>query len=138
MINNPEKIEDRFKIHDKMNLIKYRVIWEYTSPYPNPTIFRTGDAVKIGAEYQEDPDWKDWFWCEGPENIKAWVPKQFLNIDGGIGTLKRDYNAMELIVSVGEDLLIHEIVNGFGMAEKPDGTRGWVPVRNLELDKSSQ
>jgi hypothetical protein len=39
---------------------------------------------------------------------------------------------MELSVVIGETLKVHEIVNGFGMAEKSNGTRGWVPMRNLE------
>jgi hypothetical protein len=43
---------------------------------------------------------------------------------------------MELSVSIGEELLIHEIVNGFGIAEKPDGIKGRMIMRNSELDES--
>ena len=62
--------------------------------------------------------------------------RQYLDIRGRKGTFKRKYNAMELSVSVSEELFVHEIVNGFGMAEKTSGMRGWVPMKNLEVDKS--
>ena len=115
--------------------VKYRVIKEYKSPYPDPLIFKKGDIVETGKEFTEDPDWKNWIWCERADNTKAWVPEQYLEITGKKGTFKKDYNAMELSVTVGEELLIYEIVNGFGMAEKPDGTKGWVPMKNVELEK---
>ncbi|MCI0495650.1 hypothetical protein L0Z72_11665 [candidate division KSB1 bacterium] len=120
----------------KTKPLKYRGTREYLSPYPEPLIFQRGDVVEIGKEFQDDPDWKNWLWCEGANHIKAWVPKQFLKINGTKGIFNRDYDAKELSIAVGEELLIHEIVNGFGMAEKPDGAKGWVPMRNVELDES--
>ena len=114
---------------------KYRVTKEYKSPYPDPIIFHKGDTVEVGQEFTDDPNWKDWIWCEGANDTKAWVPKQYLDIRERKGTFKRGYNAMELSVSVGEELVVYEIVNGFGMAEKPNGVRGWVPMKNMELDK---
>jgi len=42
---------------------------------------------------------------------------------------------MELTVKIGEELLVYEIVNGFGMSEKPDGKRGWVPMKNIEIEE---
>lgn len=41
---------------------------------------------------------------------------------------------MELSVKSGERLVVYEIVDGFGMSERPDGTRGWVPIRNMEIE----
>ncbi len=49
------------------------------------------------------------------------MPKQYLEIEGKEGTFIRDYNTMELSVSIGERLLVSEIINGFGMAENSDG-----------------
>ena len=109
---------------------RYHVKKAYTSPYPHPLIFRRGDAVELGREFADDPEWKDWVWCERADGPAAWVPKQHLDRTGGKATFKENYDARELSVSVGEALIVHEIVNGFGMAEKPDGTRGWVPMRN--------
>lgn len=111
---------------------KYRVIEAYISPYPDAIIFQEGDVVEVGKEFTDDPDWKDWVWCEGTGDTKAWVPRQYLDVNGDKGIFTRDYNAMELSASVGEELLVYEVVNGFGMSEKSDGTRGWVPIKNLE------
>jgi hypothetical protein len=111
----------------------YRVTKAYVSPYPDSIIFRMGETVEVGNEFTGDPDWKSWVWCEGVGDAKAWVPRQYLDVRGNRGTVTRDYDARELSVSVGEELFVYEIVNGFGMAEKSDGTRGWVPMKNLEL-----
>ena len=113
-------------------LVRYHVIESYRSPYPDPIVFHKGEKVLIGKEFTDDPDWKDWVWCEGQSGNKAWVPKQYLEIMGEQGVFITDYDAQELSVAIGETLCIHEIVNGFGMAEKQNGKRGWVPMKNLE------
>jgi hypothetical protein len=110
----------------------YRVIEAYRSPYPEPILFQKGEVVVVGEEFSDDPDWLGWIWCEGGGGNSAWVPEQYLQVRDGRGVFLRDYNAMELSISAGETLGVGEIVNGFGMAQKPDGLRGWVPMRNLE------
>jgi hypothetical protein len=112
----------------------YRVVRDYESPYPNSMSFLKGELVEVGQEFKDDPDWENWVWCEG-NNKKAWVPKQYIKILGANGIFERDYDALELSVQVGEKLVIHEIVNGFGLSEKPDGAKGWVPMRNLVIEK---
>jgi len=114
---------------------RYRVVKDYESPYPNSIVFQKGERVKVCKEFKEDPDWQNWIWCEGKNGKKAWVPEDYLNSDGRNGMFNREYNAMELSVQVGETLTVCEIVNGFGMSEKPDGSRGWVPMRNMEIEK---
>ena len=114
---------------------RYRVIAEYQSPYPDPIIFHEGEKVTIGKEFTDDPDWKDWVWCEGEHDQEAWVPKQHLEIRGNTGRFITDYNALELSVAIGETLNIYEIVNGFGMAEKSNGECGWVPIKNLQEEE---
>jgi hypothetical protein len=114
---------------------RYRVIAPYQTSYPDPIPFREGEQVKVGKEFSDDPDWQDWVWCEGEHGDCAWAPKQYLEIRADKGRFITDYNAQELNVLPGETLKIYEIVNGFGMAEKPDGARGWVPMRNLEREE---
>jgi len=112
---------------------KYKVIAEYKSPYPDSINFVKGEKVEVGREFKEDPDWKNWIWCEGKNNKKAWVPNQFLKISGINGIFLRDYDAKELSVRRGEILEVFEIINGFGMSEKTNGERGWVPMKHLKL-----
>ena len=113
---------------------RYRVTRDYRSPYPDPEVFQRGEKVTVGQEFKEESDWKNWVWCEG-NNKKAWVPKQYVIIDGTSGIFSKDYNARELSVKVGEELVVYEVVNGFGMSGKPDGTKGWVPMKNMEIEK---
>ena len=113
----------------------YRVIENYTSPYPEPIIFHKGEKVTVENEYTDDPDWKDWVWCRGEHGNEAWVPKQYLEIEEKQGTFITDYNALELSVVAGEKLIVYETINGFGMAEKTNGERGWVPLRNIRASE---
>ena len=87
--------------------------------------------VIVGEEFTDDPDWEGWVWCENSSGVKAWTPKQFLTIEGDTGTFVRDYDARELSITIGEQLSVSEIVNGFGMAEKTNGDKGWAPMKNL-------
>lgn len=114
-----------------VNHAVYACIKDYISPYPDSIPFRKGELVSVGEEFGEDPDWQDWINCQGSNGRKAWVPKQFLSIEEEKGTFTRDYDALELSIRVGEELLIREIVNGFGLAENADGQRGWVPMKHL-------
>jgi len=115
---------------------RYKVIAGYESPYPNPINFHKGEHVVVGKEFTDDPDWKDWIWCTGENDKQAWVPKGYLEIEGEQGVFNTDYNALELSVEIGEVLDVYEIVNGFDMAVKQSGDRGWVPLKNLEKGKS--
>lgn len=111
---------------------RYTVVKEYITPYPNSIFFHQGEVVEIGEEFAEDPDWENWVWCKGGNNNQAWTPKQFLEIENDRGIFKRDYDARELSLWVGEELIVGEVVNGFGMAEKASGERGWAPMNHLE------
>lgn len=116
----------------------FRVVEPYQSPYPIPIIFHAGEKVTIRREFKEDPEWKDWVWCEGQRGNKSWAPKQYLEMEAGRGVFLTEYNALELNVNPGEVLQVHEIVNGFAMAEKSDGRLGWVPLKNLDEIKDRQ
>ncbi len=114
--------------------MQYSCIKAYESPYPHALVFPKGSRVEVIKEYQDDPQWPNWHWCVGQNKTEAWVPGQFLQIDGKIGIMKREYNAIELSVQVGEKLRVHEVINGFGWAEKQDGAQGWVPMKHLVSD----
>ncbi|MCK4801658.1 MAG: hypothetical protein KAS84_06680 [Anaerolineales bacterium] len=109
----------------------FSCIQHYSSPYPDSIPFRKGEQVAVGEEFVGDPDWQDWINCQGSNGRRAWVPKQFLSIQDEKGAFTRDYDARELTIRVGEELLIREEVNGFGLAENGDGQQGWVPMKHL-------
>ena len=112
---------------------RYKVIQDYTSPYPDPILFHAGEPVQVGEKSADDPDWNDWYWCEGQRQQKAWVPVQYLQLDGSVGVFIREYNARELSLQTGEILTAYEEINGFCMAEKENGQKGWAPLNHLEM-----
>ena len=112
---------------------KYKVIKEYKTPYPGSIKFEQGEEVKIVYKQNDDPDWKDWVWCEGKNNNNAWIPKQYLKNQGHSVILDTDYDAKELSIEVGETLTVFEILNGFAIAENSCGETGWTPFRCLSL-----
>lgn len=112
---------------------RYRVTRVYKTPYPEHLIFNKGEWVEIGPEFKDDPEWKDWIWCKSMDKVEAWVPKQFIEVENQRAKMKRDYDARELSISPEDQLLVYEIINGFGLAENRSGERGWVPMKCLEL-----
>ena len=110
----------------------FSCIKEYKTPYPHSIIFREGEHVLVGLEYNEDPAWKGWIRCHGTEDRVAWIPEKYLRIKKSQGILIREYDAKELNLSIGEIVKISEIVNGFGIATNQKGDLGWVPVNHLE------
>ena len=108
----------------------YRCVKDYHTPYPDSIHFFKGEIVQMGEEFDGDPDWKDWVRCQASGGREAWIPKSYL--DENEGSLLRDYDARELSLSIGEVLEIREIVYGFGLAEKKDGSQGWAPMNHLE------
>lgn len=115
--------------------MKRKVIKSYPSPYPVSIVFRQGENVRIGRKFEDDPDWDNWFWCEGEHDNHAWVPAQYIDRSGESGTLNTAYDARELTVSKGQIVETFQEINGFAMARDSEGRRGWVPLKNLELDE---
>ena len=66
-----------------MKPVKRRVIADYESPYPESIKFEKGEQVRIGEKFEKDSDWKNWYWGEGQQGKKAWVPIQYIDVDGG-------------------------------------------------------
>lgn len=112
---------------------RYRCIKNYQSPYPESILFRKGEVVVVGEEYEQDPDWRNWIRCQAEDGREAWVPKQYLKINKETGIFLRDYDARELNLAIADVIHIREIVNGFGMAQKQNGDKGWAPMNHLEI-----
>lgn len=99
----------------------FKVIKEYISPYLKSILFKKGEIIKSGKEYQDNP------------NLNAWILQQFLNLKNSKWLINQNYDALELSVSVGKKLVVLEEINGFMKAEKTNGDIVWVPLENLEF-----
>jgi len=111
---------------------RYRVIKNYQRSNADPIILHKGDPIRIGREFDGDPEWQGWIWCESQTGKGGWVPRTLITIRGSTGTAREDYNASELCVQKGEALNILEVLNGWTRARRANGETGWVPLRNLE------
>jgi hypothetical protein len=97
-----------------------RVIETYKATYPNPIVVRAGEVLKVGLA---DPEQPDWFWCEGPDGRRGWVPKDCIEE----GLAKCDYSAVELNAEEGDTLSVVEEKYGWVFGEQASGKRGWIP-----------
>jgi hypothetical protein len=109
-----------------MNL---RVIKEHSASFDYNVVFRKGDTVKVSKEDIEMPGW---FWCESQEGAWSWIPVEYLDIEGSMGTLTKDYDTLELSVEVGEVLEYVTNVKYWTLCRRSNGSKGWIPTKNLE------
>ena len=109
---------------------KCRVIENYNSPYTDPWIITKDEILSIG---QKESEWSGWIWCTNNSGESRWVPENYLEIQGDTCKAKRDYNATELSVNVGEELTIEEEEAEWYWVTNQQKKSGWVPIKNVEI-----
>lgn len=111
--------------------MKYLVISEYASHYPNPIKFQVGDVVQIGDIDNEFPGW---VWVTTYDGNQGWAPIQFLQIDdkNKTGISLQNYSACELNTKIGDQLILLQELNGWAWVENDRNEHGWVPSNTIE------
>jgi hypothetical protein len=104
----------------------------YKSAYPKPWIIKTGDQLRIGRRNDE---WEGWVWCTDKNGQTRWVPEIYLKIEGDSATCLCDYDATELSVDIGDELVILKQAAEWAWCRKADGQEGWVPLENIEANQ---
>jgi len=91
-----------------------------------PLQIRTGEKLKIG-ERKSKP--KGWIWCINRKGLGGWVPEIYLvkNNDGVFAWY--DYSARELIIKIGEILILGRKESGWAWCTNTSGQSGWVPQK---------
>ncbi|GAG26280.1 unnamed protein product [marine sediment metagenome] len=79
-----------------------------------------------------ETEWPGWIWCTSSSGIGAWVPENWVQIEGDSCVMKRNYNGIELAVDVGEVVIVEFEESGWGWATKESGESGWALVEYLE------
>lgn len=105
-----------------------KVIAPHTATYPDPIRVHKGEQVTLG---KRDDEYPGWVWCTAKSGKNGWVPEEYLAIEGGMGTMRRDYDATELTVAAGETVELLAFLSGWGWCRKADGTEGWLPLSVL-------
>lgn len=104
----------------------------YKTKYLNPIELNKGDIVTIGKEEKEEK-WKGWIWVESKTN-KGWAPIQIIEfIHDKKGIIKEKYNARELSIKAGEEVVKIKSLNGWTWVKKADSDEeGWIPDETIK------
>ena len=91
-------------------------------------VFKKGETVIVEKEDSEMPGW---YWCKNERGVSAWVPSEYLKLNGVNATLTTFYDSLELEVSAGTVLDYVTEVKYWTLCRKADGNEGWVRNENL-------
>jgi multidrug efflux pump len=108
------------------NPVPVKAILNYRSPFPDPLIADKDTVVHLKERADAEPGW---VYGVSPDDKEGWIPQQWLRIEGSRGTLLQDYNATELNLEVGDELLVTQVLNGWYWARTSEGREGWIPAR---------
>ncbi len=111
--------------------MKYLVKTPHNSNYPNPVSLQVGDRVRVG---KTDTNFPGWIWVTTADGNQGWAPVQFLEINEVTQTAicTHDYCADELNTEIGEPLVLHCRLNGWGWVENEHKESGWVPMESIQ------
>lgn len=102
------------------------VVRPHVSNYPDPVRLRQGDRVTIG---RRDPEHPGWVRVTDPAGRAGWAPEALLEHAGEHeATATEDYDATELDVLPGDELVVHRHMAGWLWVSDRTGRRGWVPT----------
>jgi hypothetical protein len=104
--------------------MRHRILQDYSVQYPAPIRVSAGQVVRVG---RQDDQYPHWWWCLGTDGKEGWVPGALLELHGDEGVVLRDYDATELDVHAGEDVLVREEIMGWSLVTNARGDSGWVP-----------
>jgi uncharacterized protein YgiM (DUF1202 family) len=105
-----------------------RVVSEYQSPYAEPLVISTGEELTVS---EKESDWSGWVWCTNRDGKSRWVPEKYVERKGDTCIALYDYEATELSVSVGEELIMGKEESGWIWCTNQRGQSGWVPADHV-------
>jgi hypothetical protein len=92
--------------------MRYIILEDRISDYPNPIILKKNQKVRIGQVYQSDK-WKNWIRCYSEDN-EGWVPEQIVRrTNDEFGIIMEDYSANELSVKKNDSIHLIRRMNGW-------------------------
>ncbi len=112
--------------------MKARLLRAYARQHADPIVFRAGDVVLVGVR---DEEWPEFWWATDPRGRSGWVHRQFIAGTEGMTTATRDYDACELDAAEGDIVELIEEAGGWWWSVDVHGQRGWLPARDLEIQR---
>ncbi len=109
-----------------------RLLRDYRTQYPDPIRFGVGERVRVGAR---DTEWPEFLWATDATGRSGWVHERYLCGTAGDSAARRDYDARELDADAGDTVQLIEEAGGWWWSQAADGRRGWLPARDLHIER---
>ena len=108
-----------------------KVIKNHKSDFHVPLIAKMGELVE-GEE--RETEFEGWLWCKNSSGLQGWVPKAYLEPASEAGQFQflQDYNARELTIDAGQEVMVLDEESGWAWVRTPLGEEGWIPLENLQ------
>ncbi|MFW9962090.1 MAG: SH3 domain-containing protein [Candidatus Sifarchaeia archaeon] len=108
-----------------------KVIKNHKSDFQIPLVAKKGEIV---VEQEQDNEWEGWLWCRNSTGAHGWVPKSYLESTEKSGQFQflKDYNARELTIEEGKEVIVLDEERGWAWVRTPLGDEGWIPLEKLE------
>jgi SH3-like domain-containing protein len=108
-----------------------KVIKGHKSEFHVPLMAKKGEIVE-GQE--KETEWEGWLFCRNRSGIHGWVPKSYLESvsESGRFQLLRDYNARELTVDQGQEVIVLDEESSWAWVRTLLGEEGWIPIEKLQ------
>jgi hypothetical protein len=108
-----------------------KVIKRHKSEFHVPLIAKKGEIIE-GEERKTE--FEGWLWCKNSSGVHAWVPMAYLEPTSDTGQFQflKDYNARELAVEVGQEVIVLDEESEWAWVRTTLGDEGWIPLENLQ------
>jgi SH3-like domain-containing protein len=108
-----------------------KVVKNHKSEFHVSLIAKKGEIIE---EEEKETEWKGWLWCRNISGVHGWVPKTYLESTSESGQYQflKDYNARELTVDKGQEVIVMDEESGWAWVRTPLGDEGWIPMDNLQ------
>ena len=113
----------------QMRILK--VIKGHKSEFNVPLMAKKGEIIE-GQE--RETEWEGWLWACNNAGIQGWVPKVCLESISESGKFQFlcDYNARELTIDKGQEVIVLDEESGWAWARTTLGEEGWIPLEKLQ------
>ena len=107
----------------------YRVVKPHRVEGSEPLVVHQGERLVFE---RRETEWSGWIWCVSRSGRSGWVPERWVQIEGKVCVMRRDYDSTELPVNAGETFTATLVESGWAWGTTSDGRTGWVPLECLE------
>ncbi len=109
-----------------------KVVRNHAASYPDPIALATGEELRLTGR-SDLWDGHRWLWAVSSTGKEGWIPDDLAVPAGRSCRAARDYSAVELTCTKGEELTIVLQTHGWAWCNNAAGAHGWVPMRCLAI-----